>query len=195
MQTPLYDDIDLLLRHYGLEMGASECHGMLCGMVSWPVTLDASQWARSLLAGELDEPGAAVSFELSPEDEAALSNVFNLTLTQLDDPELTFGLFLPDDETSLVQRTMALKAWCDGYLYGLNLTGNLELHKLSAEAQEFSRDLLDISRLEHDPDEGEEGETAFFEIVEYVRMGVLMLRDELLALDADNPDPHSPTLH
>ena len=196
MQTPLYDDVDALLAYYNQDMGAAECHGMLCGMLSWPVPLNPSEWAARVLAGEFD---AAVSgarpHELNHDDEAALVGLFHYTLAHLEDPELGFRLFLPDDETPLAQRAVALSAWCDGYLFGLNLAGHLELHKLSDEARDFSRDLLDIGRLDHDAEEGEEGEAAFFDIVEYVRMGVLVLRDELLALGAAGAGRRPPTLH
>jgi uncharacterized protein YgfB (UPF0149 family) len=51
------------------------------------------------------------------------------------------------------------------------------------------RDFVEISRLGHgDGDDGNEDETAFAEIAEYVRMAVLLVYEELRPLRTARPD-------
>lgn len=175
---PAYDEVAALLSAYGDAFGAAECHGILCAMASCQPGLDGDTWAQRMLGGEIDAA-----------DREALTALFEDTARQMADPELGFQLLLPDDEASLQARTAALADWCQGYLYGLSLAGIKDFKGLSEPAQEFTQDLVEIGRLAHDEeDDAAGGESAFFEVSEYVRIGVLMLRDELRNM-GDRPEP------
>lgn len=192
MPPPAYDDLASLLSAYGDAFGASECHGILCAMAGCLPELDGETWAQRMLSGEVEAVLAGevlTASEVDAADKEALKALFDDSVKQLADPELGFQLLLPDDDTSLQLRTEALASWCEGYLYGLSLGGIKEFTGFSEQVQEFTQDLVEIARLSHDDeDDGENGETAFFDISEYVRMGVLMLRDELMNM-GDKPDP------
>jgi len=63
------------------------------------------------------------------------------------------------------------------------------------DAREITEDLLQISRAHFDPEEEppEEGETAYAEVVEYVRMGVFVVFSEL---NPESPlDQGEPAIH
>lgn len=189
---PAYDELAALLSAYGDAFGAAECHGILCAMASCQPDLDGDTWARRMLGGEVEAvlegefPGSGA---VDAADREALKALFEDSVRQLADPELGFQLLLPDDDSSLQVRTAALANWCQGYLYGLSLAGIKDFKGFSEPVQEFARDLTEIARLAHEEgDDASGGETAFFEISEYVRMGVLMLRDELLDGD-DRAEP------
>ena len=196
MPAPAYDDLDSLLSSYGGAFGASECHGILCAMASCQLQLDGETWARRMLSGEMeailegtDSGGGGVDAA----DKEALKALFDDSVKQMADPDLSFKLLLPDDETSLDTRTDALAGWCEGFLYGLALGGIKQFNMFSEPVQEFAQDLTEISQLSHeDGDDTEAGESAFFDISEYVRMGALMIRDELLHMD-ERPAPPTGT--
>ncbi len=119
------------------------------------------------------EPGEAL--------HEALTEAWQSTVAQFDDEEFGFTLWLPDDDEPLEERTVALARWCSGFLAGLGSGGQLDA--LSEEAREAIGDLQDIARAElsappGDGPESEEDETAFAEIVEYVRVVALVLRED-----------------
>ena len=87
---------------------------------------------------------------------------------------------LPDDDTPLYQRTQALGTWCQGLLYGLGLGRAAERGELSPESQEFLRDATDIARVGFETDNASEAdETAYAEVVEYLRVGLLLVQQDL----------------
>ena len=75
---------------------------------------------------------------------------------------------------------MALSQWCSGFLAGIGSSGDETLNALSDEANDALKDLQQISTADvSDTDESEEDEIAFAEIVEYIRIVILMIREDL----------------
>ena len=152
----------------------AECHGLLCGLLCRETNATPGDFIYQLAAMQLVvEPGAAL--------ESVLSETFESTLRQFEDEEFGFALWLPDDEESLEDRTIALAQWCSGFLAGLGSGGQLDA--LSEQATEAIEDLQQIANAEISvPGEGtaenEEDEAAFTEIVEYVRVVALMMRED-----------------
>jgi len=92
---------------------------------------------------------------------------------------------LPGDDETLEDRTMALSQWCSGFLAGLGSGGDDTLEALSDDASEALRDLQQISTADvTDTTESEEDENAFVEIVEYIRIVILMIREDLRGPDS-----------
>ena len=121
LPAPGYDELAALLSAYGNAFEASECHGILCAMASCQPWLDGESWARRMLSGEVEAvlEGEVVSAgEVDAADKDVLIALFDDAVKQLADPELGFQLLLPDETTSLHDRTEALANWCEGYLYG-----------------------------------------------------------------------------
>src|SRR3546814_8517783 len=93
---------------------------------------------------------------------------------------MLFDLLLPDDDVALVPRVRALGAWCDGFLFGLASRPGLDLKKLTEEAQEIIRDFTEFTQAAvGDDDDQNVEETAYTELVEYVRVGAQLLYMEL----------------
>jgi uncharacterized protein YgfB (UPF0149 family) len=163
--------------------GLAECHGVLCGLVCRQPGGVATDFLHYL--GELQlvvNPSAALG--------AALIEAFECTVQQLADEDMGFELWLPDDDALLVDRTAALAQWCSGFLAGLASGGPFEV--LSEEADEAIADLQQIARAELTVPEGgdqgsEEDEVAFTEIVEYVRVVTLMMREDFRGPGVDDP--------
>jgi len=163
----------------------AECHGVLCGMIC----SENGQTAADFMS-QLSNLHLAVDSDSVLHD--ALIEVFNSTTQQLADEELRFNLWLPEDDRPLAERTESLAQWCTGFLAGIGLGGPLP--SLSEEAAEALADLRQIARAgfslraddEGETSAGEENEQAFCEIVEYVRVVTLILREELRGPGADD---------
>ena len=171
---PTYQSLHELLR----QPPPAEFHGLLCGMLCADPGLTADGWLK------------AISHEIRnlADDSGLLRQLYRSTRTQLDSDSLDFHLLLPDDEQALGERTMALGDWCQGFLSGLGLGGLNATENLPDEADEFIRDVSQIAQLGLDAsDEDESDETAYAEIVEYLRVGVLLLRQTL------DPSPAVPS--
>jgi uncharacterized protein YgfB (UPF0149 family) len=158
----------------------AECHGITCGLLCRlpDASLDA-------LINLLD------MLELVKTPDTAfrkvLEDLLNATRAQLADEDMSFCLWLPNDEEMLEERTMALSQWCSGYLAGLGSSGDATLDAMSDEANDALRDLQQISTADvADTAESEEEELAFAEIVEYIRIVILMIREDLRGPDGQD---------
>jgi uncharacterized protein YgfB (UPF0149 family) len=85
---------------------------------------------------------------------------------------------LPAPDEPVERRAEALVEWCRGFLGGVGLSGT-PTAALSADANEVLADLGRIAASRFDYDDAEEDETALSEVLEFVRVGVLLLRTEL----------------
>lgn len=195
-ELPDYDDLTVRLGSCGDGLSAAEGHGLLCGLLCSHPNMDREEWARRLLSGGW-EAQAPIHVTASEEDWEIARTLYDVTVAQLEDPELNFALLLPDEDVVLLERSVALGEWCEGFLYGLSLGGVKDFSVFSEETREFAEDLVEISRLEQEADESEENESAMFDIIEYVRMGVIMMHDELAPLAANDVDlsPDDVILH
>jgi uncharacterized protein len=162
-----------------LGVGASDLHGSLTGFLCAGGRTDAHHWLRSL---EIEAPADAGT-------HAALGQLYNDCSAALDDPELRFEPLLPDDETTIDVRADALVDWCRGFLGGLGLAGGSP-SSMSDDASEILRDLGTIAGSRFEYENAEEDESALAEVIEFVRVGVLLLHTEMTA-----PRRRDVTLH
>jgi uncharacterized protein YgfB (UPF0149 family) len=152
----------------------AEIHGLLCGLVCAGAAVDGDDW-RTRLEPELFRDDLQILAT-----EAFLNELFAITLSQLNSDDFNFSLLLPDDEVLLSQRARALSGWCQGFLSGLGLGGMEKSQALPAAVQEFLRDLVAIAQLDCELSEADEvEEQSYIELVEYVRIGVLLVNQEL----------------
>ena len=155
-------------------LNPAELHGLLCGLLCADPNLDRARWLRH--ACELLHEDA----ELTEIARELLLKLFEYGAAQLNTEDGTITPLLPDDATPLDQRTAALGVWCQGLLYGLGL-GQIDQHGLlSEDSQEFLRDAVEIAKVGFETDEASEvDEVAYAEIVEYLRVGLLLLQQDL----------------
>lgn len=177
-----FEHLDSALKRSNAPVGAAELHGILCGMLCVERTGDGKARIAQLLRE--NAPGDA------PARESAdlATNLHDETLRQLQDAEFGFRLLLPDDARPLSARAEALGDWCRGFLAGLGLAGIKRGRRLPEDINEVLRDFVEISKVDFDVEGGEEDETAYAEIVEYARTGVLLTYQELRS--GENAPPH-----
>jgi len=158
----------------------AECHGVVCGLLCRMPGAGLDAYIGLLDMLELVKDPAA-AFRM------ALEELLNSSREQLADEDLGMVLWLPADDELLEERTMALGQWCSGFLAGLGSSGEEALASLSDDVNEALRDLHQISKaVVADINESEEEENAFVEIVEYLRVVVLMIREDLRGPDTQD---------
>ena len=171
-----FDSIDKLLNEQEIIIDASECHGVLCGLLCSKGHFSDLLWINQLW----DSESSQHENSLSAETQKRLKELHEVTFQQLNDTQCTFYPLLPKDDTSLNFRTEMLASWCRGCLYGLGTGINKPLNQLQHDVAEAIQDLVDISKaLHHAANSSDEDESAYSEIVEYVRTVVMLLNEEL----------------
>jgi len=175
--TDLYSlDYEALNRQITvLALSPAELHGSLCGFLCAGGMTTAGGWLSQLC---IDDDGLST---------AALADLESLraeSIALLEDPDLRFQPFLPADEADLSTRVRTLADWSTGFLGGFGLSGAGQREGLSDDAGDALRDLERIAQFGYDPGEDEEDEIAFSEILEYVRVAVLLLHQEAAHIGA-----------
>jgi uncharacterized protein len=174
------------------EVGPSEVHGTLCGLLCANTSAEMGIWKQALW------PNQASGDLLAAEADEIFQQTHDVTRQQLNDPACEFEMLLPDDDDSLIQRVNALGDWSQGYLIGLSLGGITDFAPLPEDAREIAKDLLEIARAgtSYDLEGSEEDESAYAELVEYLRVGVLLINEELQPTQAAPVNiEHDETLH
>ncbi len=176
MDPSNHDELEQLLARLQAGVEAAEVHGALAGFLCAGGRGRADNWGESLaLDAVLDaqtEGGA---------DADDLRALFEATADALADEDDAFAPMLPDDDTALASRANALVAWCRGFLGGVGLANPRARGALSEEAEEAIADLGRIAASELSVEEGDADEDAYAEVLEFVRVAALLLRDECAA--------------
>jgi uncharacterized protein YgfB (UPF0149 family) len=176
VQVPPYPRFVRQLAAADVDASPAEVHGTVVGLLCAGLEDAYARWERELL-----ENGGEGNV-LVEECRRSLRALHDVTAAALDDADMGLAPLLPDDDRPLAERATALRDWCGGVLYGLGLSGIAPDQALSAEGREALRDFTELTRLdaEHVADgEGEEG--ALTEIVEFVRVAVLLIREDVRA--------------
>jgi uncharacterized protein YgfB (UPF0149 family) len=152
---------------------AAEAHGCLSGALCASSDYSFANWFDELSDdAETPVPEVTSAKEL-------LQTLYTETLRSLRGGEMEFSPLLPGDDLPLARRAEALAQWCQGYLYGFGSVAGPN-RKLPAEVDEIIRDLTQIARASAgDTEPTEDDEEDYAEIVEYVRVGVQTVHDEL----------------
>jgi hypothetical protein len=178
MDDPGYAGAVAALAHLKSGVGAAEAHGVLCGLLCARPDGPVEDWLEEIV--DPPPPG-----DLLAESGHRLLRVLGgSTRRQLLSGDFAFGLLLPADDQPLPVRAAALRDWSAGFLYGLGRFAALDTRRLSEDGRELVGDLAEVTRLDCARIGGERDEEAYAELVEYVRMGVLLLQEDLRALPA-----------
>ena len=172
MRNELYARCREALRAVGSESSASECHGLLCGTLCTGDAVDPQRWLHEVLGD------AADSSQPMRDGRALLLEMMRETALILSEPDCAFAPLLPDDDEPLAVRARALGQWCSGFLYGLGLAGAGWGSNLSADAREVLKDLCEFARIADDEEESNEREADYAALVEYLRVGVMLVHEE-----------------
>ena len=175
--SPTYDGIETALRRAEASSDAAEVHGSLCGLMCGLGSSGQSAWCAETLADA--PPDASVTQQArNLLDELAAS-----TRAGLEDDNMAFQPLLPADGEPLVERVDALAQWCQGFNYGLTVAarvGDAEAELNSGTIIEIVRDFSEMAQVSLGDDGADDGgEAAYAELVEYLRISVQLVYEEL----------------
>lgn len=187
--TPDHDTLEEALAAVGAERSAAEAHGMLAGMLCGPVPGDQARWVAEVLAGSKPRGEAA------RECLAALAALHAELKRSLDNEDVGLTPLLPGDDWPIAGRAAELGRWCDGFLLGLGLGGLTDSQALEGEAREILNDFAEIARVDPEGGSDEEHEQAYVELVEYARVGALLIREHVAPPPEPTPKPSGRRLH
>lgn len=172
--------------------------GMLIGLLCGDNDLQEAVWIKKLIE-EAQIKSVKESFL------KVLDEVFQETNKGLNGSGFELEFCIPDDNESLIFRAAMLGQLCEGVLYGLGLIGALNesekdipenVRELVDDLGQISR--IDISELNDAKALGEQEESDFMELIEFVKVGILTINEELNPTQAppimDN-GPETETLH
>lgn len=157
----------------------SQLHGCVCGVLCANTLVDQEPLLRTLIdLLEPEVPGIDAGAGL-----VELDRFSQLTRIELDAEEFEFKPLLSEDDAPLSDRLADLADWCGGFLLGFGVAA--EAAELSPTEREILDDVVGISQVdpnsESDPDPHAEFE--LFDVVEHLRMAVLLLHSGRRATD------------
>ncbi|HGJ5897771.1 YecA family protein [Arsenophonus apicola] len=184
---PNYQTLELLLQQQNVALTAAEMHGLITGLICGGN--HDYNWKKSIY--ELTNDGLAFSQILTN----PLRELYDFTLTSLDNNDFIFNLLLPEDG-KVFEQADALAGWVNHFLLGLGVTQPKLMEK--KELKELVTDLRNIGMLGYDKnDDQNELEQALEEIIEYVKVAVQLCFIALMEVKVRRmkAKKNKPTLH
>lgn len=185
MALPDFSTVNNALSSGGSLVQAAECHGVLCGILCTTGSTDMQGWVRHLFA-QRDE-----NVDISAESLRILHDVHQGTLAEINHEAFDFSLLLPEQESSVDDRMLALSDWCSGFSLGLSMGGLQDQMLANEDVREFIQDVQYIAEacVRPESENDENTDQSLTEIEEYLRVGVLLLNEEM------QPSAPAPTIH
>lgn len=177
-QAVEHDELEEALRRCGSTWNAAQAHGLLCGRLTVRGVSAGADWIAEVLKGS--DPANA----LHGECRSMLEDLHGMSYTELAERQSEFEPLLPDDQTPASIRAEALAHWCEGFLHGLVSGPHRDDLKAKLGSEPISgiiKDMLEITRAtaDGDGDSEEVKESAWMELVEYVRVATQLTYEEL----------------
>ncbi len=174
MSAPTYQEIQTVLSNAHQLITPAELHGLICGMICHGLKkLDQTAIDDMLMLDAHDH-------DIDPKTTQVLQTLFTATQTKIQSFELDFQLLLPDEEYVLQDRVSEFAKWCDGFLAGIGLARTPCTYRDEHEVADILHKLGQAAKLPlHNMAFTEEDEAIFFEVLEFVRLAVFAVYQEL----------------
>ncbi len=182
---PSYSEMTRILDAIETPFLAAQVHGYICGLICGSQGRIDNTWIKKVLENKKNRAA-----------QESLHEVFEISFHQMSEFSFEFSLLLPDDKMEINLRTEALGSWCQGFLSGLKQCGISIEDRPPSEVTEALEDMVEIAKVNFDElSSNDEDETAYFELVEYVRLATLMIFHELNRPDPTTNIPTTQELH
>jgi hypothetical protein len=195
MNLPVvFDEVMQALSAVGSTVTAAEAHGCLCGALCARRSYLPAEWMEEVIdiPDEEDPSGVRSPPDMKSILGGALGALYASSRLSLASDAMEFMPLLPDDEADIGLRVEALAAWCHGFLYGFGSAGTISEADLDDELKEILGDLAELSRAgQVGAADLEAEEVSYAELVEYVRVGVQIVHDQLAGARARQPSDGS----
>lgn len=145
-----------------------------------PAYMHGMTWSILITLGEKGMSNIPFFQKLTDEERALFKNLYDISTQQLQDENMGIDLLLPDDEVSLSYRLETLIDWCEGFLQGIQLADTFQPNVVSLpKAQAILKDIDAMRELHCDEVSTEENERYYCELIEFIRVAVLLLEVSL----------------
>lgn len=163
---PTFSEVNTALKKFNFH--ASQAHGIICGLIC-ALSKKEINWGSLLHVDRKNKK----AHEL-------LKLISDVSFKQMSEFSFEFSLLLPNDKVDINVRTESLGLWCQGFLTGLQ-HGNVPITgREPGEVTEALEDLVEIAQVNYgEITPGDEDEGAYFELVEYVRLAILLIFQDL----------------
>ncbi len=180
------------------ELSPSEAHGSLCGILCGKSDLNIHDWLALTFLGDNSEASNVVNSRglLLEAIAGSFQDFFLETVAALSDNNLNFYPLLPENESEAI-RLKAIAEWAQGFLMGLSLAGLRNFTEYPPEVTEFIEAMASIASVEDYELAGDDSdEEAIVEFIEFIRIGVLLVNEEInpVRIPVDIPDSDK-TMH
>jgi len=172
-----YQTINKIFQKNETDLTSAEAHGLATGMLCIENKMEASSWISQLLEDDIN---------LLDEDKTTLIALFEQTRKLLsgEDDGFRFDLFLPGDDEPLTVQLDAIRSWCEGFLFAIGYSRSESTWP--GDTGEVIKDIVEFTKLDSEVDEDitqdeiDDLEGALIEIQEYLRVAVMMIRDQFM---------------
>ena len=176
-----FESLEQVLQRAGALVAAAKAHGSFCGSVCLLGPQAAPAWIAEMFAV------SGGNDVLANECTDVLLQIAASTYDHLQEGDMSFIMLLPSDDEDLELRTVDLAKWCQGFKQSFSAAGEDDPKAReivdSGIVQEILHDFSEIARATAAPaGDNLEDETAYMELVEYVRASVQLLFEETVPL-------------
>ncbi|WP_091991739.1 UPF0149 family protein [Pseudoalteromonas denitrificans] len=182
-----YQEAQQVLEQNDIHIMPSEVHGVISGLLACGLDIQSDEYLEIL--SDVFNEGQKFNSEL----KLFFADFYRLVTSSLDKDDLSFEIYLPNEDESQADQANALVAWISGFLLGFGLKQK-NYGKLSQDVKEVITDFTEISKLDTHFDETEEDAQALYEIIEYARISTLLCFAEL-GKGQKTITPENKTLH
>lgn len=169
---PNYLALCQALDQTALKLNPSQAHGLVCGLLCGNPKSTAA-WEELVTGGKETQHTHEI-----------LQALYDVSAKQMEEVLFDFQLLLPPDTDELPVRAEALTLWCQGALTGLKLAQVQLVGREPSEMTEAINDLIEIAKMNFEEVvSSEEDESAYAELVEYVRVAVVLVYQDLRAAE------------
>jgi len=159
------------------DLSIAEFHGTFCALICTRSPVDNRAWVKEVVVhGRVaDDPDDQLWCE-------CLAEIGDIARIAFEEGVCDLEILLPDDEQPLAERSQALVDWCSGFLYGFALQPEAVRETMSPDAREVIDDIVEFTHIDvtSGVDDGQVDERSFVELVEYLRVGVLLIYEEII---------------
>lgn len=172
LSLPDYAKVTDELNTAGVSVTAAEMHGLLVGMLSGGLPQNSDGWQSLLFDYTNDGMGWPMACLAVAEQSLKVSK------KELSGDDFELSMLLPEED-DLIEYSLAVSEWVSHFVSGLGLI-DAQVNKASSQIKEALQDLLEIAKLEIDPEDDLQEQAMLLEqVVEHVKICVLSIHTEL----------------
>lgn len=175
------------LNEHDFTATASELHGLLTGLVAGGMFRGSEDHLVHM--ADLFNNGLSVKGSLKQASNDITNDIFD----QLASEDMSFTLMLLDDDETLSDQAEELINWVQYFLVGFGLNQR-DIKMASNDVREIIEDFTNITRMDSEIEDSNEGQADFYEVVEFIRVSAVLIHQEF-GKPVQEEDKKNKTLH